>query len=221
MKTHTAILLLGLTALAQVAPAQAQTARLAADSDTASNTVTVQNDRSTPVTIYLEYGRFDRRLGIVPALHTQKLPIPRTLVGQESVRLFAHPEGAAEDLASQEFELRPPARIGMIVPPQGGFVHHAHHMRAVIPPEEMAVATITVDNPRSVPVTVFAEHGEFDVRLGEVSANSRATLSFPKSVVGPGESIEIFVHPEGGEDLGSTTMQVREGEHLGLRVPLH
>ena len=219
MKTKTAMLLLGLTTLARIAPAQAQTARLAGRPDTAANTVTVQNDRSGPFTIYLEYGRFDRRLGIVPALRTRRLPIPTALVGHETVQLFAHPEGAAEDLASQEFELRPPARIGMIVPPNGGFAQNVHHMRAVIPPEEMADATITIDNPRAVPVTVFAERGEFDVRLGEVPAKSRATLRFPKSVVGPGESIQIFVHPEGGEDLGSTTMQVRQGEHLGLRVP--
>jgi hypothetical protein len=90
---------------------------------------------------------------------------------------------------------------------------------AVIPPEELADATITVDNPRTVPVTVFAEQGLFDVRLGRVPAKGRVTVRFPKSVELGGESIQVFVHPEGSEDLASETLQIRKGEHLGLRVP--
>ena len=93
-------------------------------------------------------------------------------------------------------------------------------MTAVIPPEDLADATLTVDNPRSEPVTVLAEQdGSIDVRLGEVPAHARATLRFPKSVVLPDGSIRVFVHPEGGSDLASETLQVRQGEHLGLRVP--
>ncbi len=35
----------------------------------------------------------------------------------------------------------------------------------------------------------------------------------------PDNSMQIFVHPEGGSDLGSDMLEVRPGEHLGLRVP--
>jgi hypothetical protein len=96
----------------------------------------------------------------------------------------------------------------------------ADTMTAVIPPEELADATLTVDNPRSKPVTVLAEEGEFDVRLGVVPARSSVTLRLPKSVVAPDQTINVFVHPEGGFDLSSQELHVRPGEHLGLRVPL-
>ena len=222
MKTQIGILVLGLATLASAAPAQVQKRLAPTLTDTSANTVTVQNDRDVPVTVYMEYGQFDRRLGFVPAFQTATLPLPAWAVqGRESIQLFAHPEGEAEDLATQEFSLQPPGRLGMIVPPRGGFPSTpSGTMTAVIPPEELADATLTVDNPRAMAVTVFAEQGPFDVRLGQVPAHSRATLRFPKSVVLPDESIEIFVHPERGFDLSSDMLQVRRGEHLGLRVPL-
>lgn len=227
MKTPTAILMLGLATIPRVAPSQAaqtaQTAGPAARADTTANTVTVQNDQKVPATVYLEYGEFDRRLGIVPGLQTKTLPLPTTLVrGRETVQLFAHAEGDADDLATQEFELRPPGRVAMRIPSWDDMNKApADTMSAVIPPEELADATITIDNPRAVPVTVFADQGPFDVRLGRVPAKSRVTLRFPKSVVLADESIQVFVHPEGGEDLSSETLQIRNGEHLGLRVPRH
>jgi len=228
MKNQTALLMLGLATLASVAPGQATHAvhgvPSAPSADTTAdtvNTVTVQNDRKVPVTVYMEYGEFDRRLGVVPGLQTKTLPLPATLVrGRESVRLFAHPDGDADDLATQEIQLRPPGRVAMLIPPRGGLGQTpADTMSAVIPPEELADATITVDNPRTVPVTVFAEQGPFDVRLGRVPAKGRVTVRFPKSVELGGESIQVFVHPEGSEDLASETLQIRKGEHLGLRVP--
>ena len=226
MKKQTAILMLGLATLANVALGQATHAvhgvTSAPSADTTANTVTVQNDRKVAVTVYMEYGEFDRRLGVVPGLQTRTLPLPATLVrGRESVRLFAHPEGDADDLATQEIQLRPPGRVAMLIPPRGGLGQApADTMSAVIPPEELADATITVDNPRAVPVTVFAEQGPFDVRLGRVPAKGRVTVRFPKSVELGGESIQVFVHPEGGEDLASETLQIRKGEHVGLRVPV-
>jgi hypothetical protein len=184
--------------------------------------VTVQNNRPVPVTVYMEYGAFDRRLGIVPGQRTATLPLPAWAVNdRQSIQLFVHPEGEADDLATQEFSLTPPARLGMLVPATGSVAQTpTHTMRAVIPPEELADATLTVDNPRDRMVTVFAEHGAFDVRLGQVPAHSRVTLPFPKSVVGSDESIQIFVHPDRGVDLASATMQLRQGQHLGLRVPV-
>jgi len=228
MKTLMATLALGLTALAGAAPAQgalrlASAAPADTVADTAANTVTVQNDRKVPVTVYMEYGAFDRRLGTVPALRAATLPLPKWAVrGRARIQLFVHPEGEADDLATQEFSLEPPGRIGMVVPPRGGMPPSpTGTMTAMIPPEELADATLTVDNPRGKPVTVFAEQGAFDIRIGEVPARDRATLRFPKMVVRPGDSIEIILHPAGGEDLASQTLRVRKGEHLGIKVPLH
>jgi hypothetical protein len=221
MKNQIMTLLFGLATLANAALAQGTQRVSASAADPRDNSLTVQNDRKVPVTVYLEYGEFDRRLGIVPAMQMTTLALPTSAVrGRENIRLFVHPDGEGEDLASQEFELTPPARLALEVPPRGGLKQSsADTMTAVIPPEEQADATLTVDNPRDRAVTVFAEQGDFDVRLGQVPSHSRVTLRFPRSVVRPDESIRIFVHPDGGVDLSSETMQIRRGAHLGLRVP--
>ena len=184
------------------------------------NAVTVQNQRKVPVTVYLESGRFDRRLGVVPALDVATLPLPGWAVrGQARVQLFVHPEGEVRDLSTQVFSLRAPARIALIVPPWGEMSPAPDTMMAVIPPEVLEEATVTVDNPRAKPVTVFARQGRFDVRLGRVPAGERVTLQFPRSVVIPGGAIELFVRPDGGLDLSSETLKIRKGQHIGLRVP--
>jgi hypothetical protein len=224
MKKQIVTLVLGIATLPSPSPAQVAQ-RLSAAVTTASldNTLTVQNDRKVPVTVYMEYGPFDRRLGTVPARETATVALPAWAVkAHDRIQLFAHPEGDVDDLATQEFSLQSPARLSMIVPAWGHMpLAPTDTMMAVIPPEELADATLTVDNPRDKPVTVFADQDPFDVRLGQVPAHSRVTLRFPKSVVFPDESIRIFVHPDGGFDLASETLQVRPGEHLGLRVPLH
>jgi hypothetical protein len=222
MKMQIATLALGVAMLAGAAPAhvtpRSQSAVL---SDSLDKSVTVQNDRSVPVTVYMKLGPFDRRLGIVPPLKTSTLALPAWAVeGRQRIQLFAHPKGEVDDLATQEFKLEPPARIGMLIPARGQMSSTVTDtMMAVIPPEELADATLTVDNPRAAAVTVFADQGPFDVRLGQVPARSRVTLRFPKSVVLPDESIQLFVHPDRGFDLGSETLHVHRGEHLGLRVP--
>lgn len=184
------------------------------------NAVTVQNDRKVPVTVYLERGQFDQRLGEVPAQRTAVLPIPGWAVREHlAVKIAAHPEGADEDLETQTISLMAPARLGMVIPATGDMPTPSDTMSEVIPPEELADATLTVDNPRDEAVTVYAEHGLFDVRLGRVPPHGRVTLPFPKSVVLPTNTLEIFVHPDGGFDLASEKLTVKPGAHLGLRVP--
>lgn len=189
--------------------------------DSAVNTVTVQNDRTVPVTVYLQTGVFDRRLGIAAPLATTTLPLPSWAANGRMVRLFAHPEDEPQDLASENFRVSPPGRIGMEVPTRAAMhrVASTDTMTEFIPPEEVADATLTVDNQRDVPVTVFASAGLVDARLGEVPAKSRATLRFPKSVITPLSTVGIILHPQGGRDLGSDYMRVRAGDHLGLKVP--
>ncbi|MGZ8493047.1 MAG: hypothetical protein ACXWZS_12670 [Gemmatirosa sp.] len=216
----TATLALGM--LARVAAAQVpQPQRLppALTIDTL-NAVTVQNQRKVPVTVFLEYGQFDRRLGVVAPYETKSLSLPGVAVrGRARVQLLVHPEGEAADLVTQQFSLRAPARIALVVPPQGWMAVADEPMAEVIPPEALAEATLTVDNPSARRVTVYARQGRFDVRLGDVPAKGRATLRFPKSVVLPSESIVLFVHPEGALDLTSQTLRIKRGDHLGLKVP--
>lgn len=182
--------------------------------------VTVQNHRKVPVTVYMEYGQFDRRLGTVEPFGLTTLRLPGWAVqGRQRVRLLVHPEGEAGDLASATFQLAPPARLALVVPPRGGFPVSPDTMLEVLPPEDLVETTITVDNPRAVAVTVLAEHGPFAARLGVVPARSRATLRFPRRVVNQAGSVTLIIHPEGGRDLASQSFRVQREAHLGLRVP--
>jgi hypothetical protein len=194
----------------------------AVTTDTIRNAVTVQNARNEAVTVYLEKGVLDRRIGIVPAFEMKTLPLPDWAVsGGGRVRLFAHLETAGAALATEEFKLVPSARIGMIIASRNAAPRGTtpEPMTATIPPEELANATLTVDNVRTVPVTVFAEQGQSSVRLGEVPADARMTLRFPKALVSSSAPVTVFVRPLGGLDLGTHSFTVREGAHMGLRVP--
>lgn len=225
MRTLTIALLVAAAGLARTSSAQVPRPLPPARTTDTANTVTVRNQRTTPATVFLEHGQFDRRLGVVAPGATATLPVllPGWAVrGRAEVRLFAHVEGDAGDLTTQRFALSSPARLAMTIPSYGDMVSPPEQrMTEVIPPEQLAEATITVDNPRDQAVTVYAERGSYDVRLGRVPARGRATLSFPTSVVFPDESIEIFVHPDGGRDLASQRFQVARGKHLGLRVPTY
>lgn len=214
-------LVLGLGTIAGIAPAQ-NPQRLPPSTviDTQA-TVTVVNNRKVPVWLYLEHGRFDYRLGRVPAASSLVLAIPASAAkGFVSARLFVHPEGEAADLASQEFALPRNARLTMTIP---SFEEMAREgvdtMSAVIPPEQLEEATLTVDNTRDVPVTVFIKYGVLETRIGTVPAKQKVTLQFPSSVVSTDRTITIFVHPEGGKDLASERMRIVHGQHLGWRVP--
>jgi len=85
-----------------------------------STTVTVNNDYSVPVTVYIENGDFDTRIGSVPSKDEETLMIPDRLTvdgpeGMESVAIFVHPEGGL-DMASHIFELKPGAHLLLKVP---------------------------------------------------------------------------------------------------------
>ena len=182
-------------------------------------TVEVQNNRKVPVTVYLEYGVFDRRIGEVPPMQTATLPIPKFAPNQASVQLFVHPEGE-RDLETQNLSVKPGEKLAMIVPATGTMMP-SDTMLQTLTSEELSETTLTVDNPRAQAVTVFVEQGTFDVRLGQVPAHSRETLPIPKSALNMGSSVEIFIHPEGGRDLAGEIVDLHRGAHLGLRVPTY
>lgn len=81
-------------------------------------TVTVDNLRDAQVTVFLESGDFDYRIGTVPATEERTLHIPTPLVEQQgSVEIFVHPEGGF-DLASELFQIKPGAHLFVRVPPR-------------------------------------------------------------------------------------------------------
>lgn len=221
MKRAWMVSTLGALAVAQVASAQVTQQLPPRVTIDTQSVLMVRNQRKVPVTVYLDYGPFDRRLGVVKSLGIDTLRLPEYATrGRFQVRLFVHPDGEVADLATQSLTLTTPARLLLVIPEWGKMPPAPEDtMTEVLPPEVLDDATLTVDNPQAKAVTIFASHPPFDVRLGRIDAGGRATLRFPKSVVGPGRSVSIIIHPDGGHDLASQVMVVKPGEHLGLRVP--
>ncbi len=180
--------------------------------------VTVQNDRSTPVAVFLQAGGIDRRLGVVAAGDVATLPLPAWAVnGRSTVRLLARAEGAGFGVATPSFPVSGSVRIGLLVPPSAG-VASIDSVPVPLTAEERASTTITIDNPRNKPMTVFAEQGVRSVRLGEVPANTQVTLSFPKDLIRRGDAIRVFVRPAGGNDVATRAMNLKTGDHIAVEI---
>lgn len=223
MRTMTATLTAALLATASLAttPHDAGAQEKGGTAQGPAPVVQVQNDKNVPVTVFIDRGPFDLRLGVVGAMQTATLKLPGWVVNAgEDVQVFVHPEGGS-DLASQKFSLRRGATLAVLVPANEREVAAEPApatMSAVIPPSELGATTLTVENQRPVSVVMYVEQGDFDVRLGSVPANSTTTLTLPPSIVARNESVEIFAHPERGQDLSSTRLALYKGEHLGLRL---
>ena len=83
-----------------------------------STTVTLRNETDGTVTLYVEQGEFDVRIGSVPANQEQTLRLPVTLVrGQEFLVLFVHLEHGP-DLPAREHEVRVGQNLFLRVPAQ-------------------------------------------------------------------------------------------------------
>lgn len=183
-----------------------------------STMVTVRNDRPVPVTMYLDQGDFDLRLGIVAANATATLHLPEDIVRtQHQVGIFAHPEGATFDLAAQSLSVRPGDHLNVVVPSKAELAPAAPKPTVDVNPGSPAT-TVMVENARDEAVVIFAETGEFDTRLGMVAAHQTATLQIPDRLA-VGQTIELFVHPEKGPDLATEAMPIHKGAHLHLVVP--
>lgn len=118
--------------------------------------VTVQNDRATPVTVSLESAGFDRWLGVVAAGDVATLQLPAWAVnGRSTVRLLARPEGSGFSVATPPFAVSGAVRVGLLVPPSG--IASIDSVPVPLTAEARASTTITIDNPRNNPMTVFAE----------------------------------------------------------------
>jgi hypothetical protein len=179
--------------------------------------VTVQNDRSVPVTVYLESAGFDRRVGVVAAGEVATLPLPAWAVhGGRTVRLLARPEGSGVSVATPRFAVSGVVRIGLLVPSSG--IARIDSVPVPLTADERASTTITIDNPRNTPITVFAEQGLRSVRLGEVSAKTQATLSFPRDLIARGDAIRVFVRPVGGFDVATRPLNLKTGDHIAVDI---
>jgi hypothetical protein len=208
MRTFLVALALGVSLAAWPRPSLGQAARTVP-------TVEVQNNFDQPIVVFLEHGRFDRRLGTVEAGSTAALPLPEWLArGSDRIQLFVVRSGG-QRIESQWFEVRPGGAIGMIVPSAPAA---SAQIYMELSPEELFKTTLTVFNERATEVDVYAQEGPFEVRLGSVPAYGTATLEFPASVVRPDRSITVVARPKTGFDLESYPLQLRAESHLALRL---
>lgn len=185
-----------------------------------SGSVVVQNDRNVPVTVYVENGSLDTKIGTVDALHTATLPLPSWVTSKPNVSFAIHPARGL-DLEANAFDVHPGVRLGLVVRnPGDGWVGEspaAPRLTASLPPSELGRATVTIENGRKSDELVLLERGSFETRLGTVAANSTETFLIPPGLVGT--EAQIVLHSRKGEDLESASLVVRAGEHLGVRVP--
>jgi hypothetical protein len=181
--------------------------------------VIVDNTRDVPVLVYLERGSFDTRLGTVPPHSREALPLPAFVTIGSEVQVFVHPEGEM-DLASSLFTVEPGNELVLMVPASNvGYVPPPRHAE-IIPDPGVGATTVTVMNPRNVPVTLFLDRGVFDTRIGTVPANSELTLAIPEQLADEGGTAEFFIHPEKELDLASQSFELKPGAHFLLRVPV-
>lgn len=183
--------------------------------------ITVQNNRNVKVTVMVEQGNFDIRLGTVPSLQTATLPIPPWLLRDGSkLQFFVHPEGEI-DLSAETFDVHPGVHLGLIVPEKGfHWVERARPSDSDMSPEEPTMTTVRVENLRAVDVTVYVEQDPFDVRLGVVRPNETRTFRLPDWLVRDQNDADFLLHPEHGVDLTSETMALHKGAHLAIQVPV-
>jgi hypothetical protein len=220
---YTPMLAAALLGLASVAGAQETTqppARLPATTITAANAnaVTVQNDRHETVRFYLESGRADKVIGTVAANSTEQLQLPSWAVaGKRSITVLAVADASTRPIARYEIALDRSRVLGLLVPPAEG-LPRTDSILINLPKGIGSAATVTIDNARSQPVTVFAEQGLRFVRLGDVAANQQGTLALPKTLLSGKDGVRIFARPVGAAERSTQALKLREGDHISVIV---
>jgi len=103
-----------LVALSFLGVATAFAERPPRPSDTTS--VVVQNNRTSPVRVYLDIGNQEITLGTVKAMDVATLVVPRWLIhDQEEVNIFVQPRNGFEQETGY-IEVEPGEHLGIIVP---------------------------------------------------------------------------------------------------------
>jgi hypothetical protein len=177
----------------------------------------VDNTQNAPVVVYLDQGPFDTRIGTVAANSVESLTIPKYLAMGEDADIFVRTQ-KGEDLSAEDVVVNPHATLDVLVP--------TNPLGYVPPPPPPMIAnpglgstTVTVENHRTEPVSVYVQYGVLDRRLGVVAANQKTTLAVPAWIAKERPDVQIFIHPENGEDLASGHFDLTKGNHLLVKVP--
>ena len=180
--------------------------------------LTLQNDRTVPVTVYLEQGSFDQRLGTVPGDAIATLPLPKEIVWDGSaVQVYVHPKDGF-GLATRDFTVRPGVHVAVLVPPSGGLAPTPAEPVMRDPDPASRATSLTVRNDGGGQVEVFGEHGMFDAGLGTVAPHSTATLLIPGWLINR-EGVVLDADARNGMDFHTRPMWILRGHHLGMIVP--
>ena len=181
-----------------------------------ASTVTVQNDRSVPVDVFVEQGDFDIRLGTVAAEREGVLTVPKYLDRDENVRIIVQPKEGLE-MESPYVQLPTTGTLPILVPlNNSGWIPQP---REYIPNPGTNTTTLTVDNQRDQSVDVTVEFGEFDKDLGTVEPDHIHTFDLPKWLARDERDVQVFIHPQKGFDLSSQYVQLKPHAHLEVKVP--
>lgn len=212
--------LVGSAAIANAQNTQQPPTRLPAAKITgdAMKAITVQNDRHTAVTLFVETGRTDRAIGTVEAGAVSTLEMPAwALRGQRNLKLVARAEGEGNDVAAYTLQVNDNRFLGLLVPPSAG-LPSSDSILVTMPAGLGSATTVTIDNVRDQAVSVFAEQGLMFMKLGDVAANQQGTLALPASMLKNKNEIRVFARPDGAAQRSTQALRLKEGDHIAVIV---
>jgi len=182
------------------------------------NMLTVQNDRNAAVTVFMQTGGVDRKLGVVPAGAVTSLAIPAAAArGQNALHFYARTQGNGPDLVASALPAASTRQLGLLIPPAGG-VTWTDSIAVPLTSEERAAATVTIDNRRNKAMAVYAEQGTYSVKIGEASASGMTTLRLPVSMLRSGEGVRVLMRPAGDVGLSTQVLKLKTGDHVAVEV---
>lgn len=209
---------LAATAAAQTTaqpPARLPATRIVADS---AKAVTVQNDRHSAVTLFLDAGRVDREIGTVPAGATATLELPTWATqGRRELKVVARAEGESRVIATYAVPVVDGRQLGLLVPPSEG-LPRGDSLMIALPVGTGSAATVTVDNIRDRAVSVYAEQGLIFVKLGDVAARQLVTLPVPASITRNKQPVRVFARPTGAAQVSTKALPLKDGDHIAVII---
>ncbi len=125
--------------------------------------------------------------------------------------------GVGQVIARYEVPVVAGQMLGLLVPPAEG-LPTGDSLMISLPAGVGSAATVTIDNARREPVTVFAEQGLRFVKLGEVDPKQQATLPLPASMLGRTDAVRVFARPAGATERSTQALRVKEGDRLAVIV---
>jgi hypothetical protein len=180
--------------------------------------VTILNNLTVPVTIFLDYGDFDRRIGIVAPKSSGSLPLPASALEElTTLQLYAKVEKGFP-LETHGFKVTPDMRVGWVVGKDIPSKPAGDTIKVAVPKPAFASTVLNVTNDRDVMTTLYAEdNGVFSVKLGYVAPHASAKLSVPQYLLS-GQTLRVVAHPEGGSDLEPQEIQLA-GPEVSYAIP--